>query len=120
MRLSFSTRGWAHLNWEEWLSSAVEMDFEGIEVYNLPKFPELMERSAPFGNVRSVRIDCTTAVITIDFTTASYDALIDWQRMITASSRFQLLEMPTFTTGGTSYAVSAKMTAVDFSTEGAD
>ena len=81
---------------------------------------DLMERSAPFGNVRSVRIDCTTAVITIDFTAASYDALIDWQRMITDSSRFQLLEMPTFTTGGTSYAVSAKMTAADFSTEGAD
>ena len=31
MKLSFSTRGWAHLNWEEWLNSAVEMDFEGID-----------------------------------------------------------------------------------------
>ena len=41
MRLSFSTRGWAHLNWEEWLESATEMDFEGLEVYNLPKFPAL-------------------------------------------------------------------------------
>ena len=48
MRLSFSTRGWAHLNWEEWLNSAVEMDFEGIEVYNLPKFPALRDRGAPF------------------------------------------------------------------------
>ena len=48
MRLSFSTRGWAHLNWEDWLDSAVEMDFEGIEVYNLPKFPALRDRGAPF------------------------------------------------------------------------
>ena len=48
MKLSFSTRGWAHLNWEDWLNSAVEMDFEGIEVYNLPKFPALRDRGAPF------------------------------------------------------------------------
>ena len=48
MRLSFSTRGWSHLSWEECLDVGVNMDFEGIEVYNLPKFPELMERSAPF------------------------------------------------------------------------
>ena len=48
MRLSFSTRGWAHLNWEAWLESATEMDFEGIEVYNLPKFPALRDKGAPF------------------------------------------------------------------------
>ena len=48
MKLSFSTRGWSHLSWEECLDIGVNMDFEGVEVYNLPKFPELMERSAPF------------------------------------------------------------------------
>ena len=48
MKLSFSTRGWSHLSWDECLDIAVTMDFGGIEVYNLPKFPELMERSAPF------------------------------------------------------------------------
>ena len=48
MKLSFSTRGWAHLSWEEWLDAGVNMRFEGVEVYNLPKFPELMERSGPF------------------------------------------------------------------------
>jgi len=48
MKLSFSTRGWSHLSWEECLDIGVSMGFEGIEVYNLPKFPELMERSAPF------------------------------------------------------------------------
>ncbi|MBR5565997.1 MAG: AMP-binding protein [Roseburia sp.] len=48
MKLSFSTRGWAHLSWEEWLDAGVNMHFEGVEVYNLPKFPELMERSGPF------------------------------------------------------------------------
>ena len=48
MKLSFSTRGWAHLSWEEWMDAGVNMRFEGVEVYNLPKFPELMERSGPF------------------------------------------------------------------------
>ena len=76
---------------------------------------ELVECSAPYGAVRSLKIDCTTAVITMGFTAGSYDALIDWQRMITDGSRFQLLEMPAFTTGGTSYAISAKLTATDFS-----
>ncbi len=48
MKLSFSTRGWAHLNWDEWLDIAAEMDFGGVEVYNLPKFPALEDRGAPF------------------------------------------------------------------------
>ncbi len=48
MRLSFSTRGWSSLSWEECIDVAVGMDFGGIEVYDLPKFPHLMERSAPF------------------------------------------------------------------------
>ena len=48
MKLSFSTRGWSHLSWDEYLNIGTTMDFEGIEVYNLPKFPELMERSGPF------------------------------------------------------------------------
>ncbi len=48
MRLSFSTRGWAHLSWDEWLESAEEMRFTGLEVYNLPKFPALRDRGAPF------------------------------------------------------------------------
>ncbi len=48
MKLSFSTRGWAHLNWEEWLNAGENMRFEGIEIYNLLKFPSLTERSGPF------------------------------------------------------------------------
>ena len=32
MKLSFSTRGWAHLNWEEWMDAGVNMHFEGVEV----------------------------------------------------------------------------------------
>jgi len=48
MNLSFSTRGWASLTWEEMMDSAVEMGFNGIEVYNLPKFDPMLERGGPF------------------------------------------------------------------------
>ena len=48
MRLSFSTRGWAHLAWDETVDAAVTMNFEGIEVYNLSKVQELTERSGSF------------------------------------------------------------------------
>lgn len=48
MKLSFSTRGWAHLSWDECVEAAENMGFEGIEVYNLTKFPALMDKSGPF------------------------------------------------------------------------
>ena len=38
MKLSFSTRGWPKLTWEEMLETALDMGFSGVEVYNLPKF----------------------------------------------------------------------------------
>ena len=48
MNLSFSTRGWPHMSWEEMLQTARDMGFSGIEVYNLPKFDPLTDRSGPF------------------------------------------------------------------------
>ena len=48
MKLSFSTRGWSHLSWEEWLNAGVDMRFEGVEVYNLPYVAALTEKSGPF------------------------------------------------------------------------
>ena len=48
MKLSFSTRGWADLSWEEMMETALDMGFSGIEVYNLPKFDPMVDRSGPF------------------------------------------------------------------------
>ena len=48
MNLSFSTRGWSDLSWEDWIDTALEMRFGGIEVYNLHKFPALQDRGGPF------------------------------------------------------------------------
>ena len=61
MKLSFSTRGWGDLSWDDLLDSALDMKFSGIEVYNLFKFPELTGRGGPFhvhtvaATVRSLR-----------------------------------------------------------------
>ena len=48
MKLSFSTRGWGDLSWEELLDSALDMKFIGIEVYNPYKFSSLTDRGGPF------------------------------------------------------------------------
>lgn len=48
MNLSFSTRGWGDLSWDEMLDAAIDMKFTGIEVYNLFKFPAMTDRGGPF------------------------------------------------------------------------
>ncbi|MBP3651797.1 MAG: AMP-binding protein, partial [Clostridia bacterium] len=48
MKLSFSTRGWESCSWEEQLLTANEMHFDGIEMYNAHKHPELFDKSGPF------------------------------------------------------------------------
>ena len=48
MNLSFSTRGWGDLSWDQMLQEAVDMRFGGVEVYNLFKFPSLTDRGGPF------------------------------------------------------------------------
>ena len=48
MKLSFSTRGWPNLSFDEMIEVATDMGFSGIEVYNLPKFDGLIDRGGPF------------------------------------------------------------------------
>ena len=48
MKLSFSTRGWPGLSWDEMLDTAIDMGFFGVEVYNLNKFDPLMDKGGPF------------------------------------------------------------------------
>ncbi len=48
MKLSFSTRGWPELTWDEMVDTALEMGFSGIEVYNLPKFDDMLAKGGPF------------------------------------------------------------------------
>jgi len=48
LKLSFSTRGWARLCWDELVACADEMHFSGIEVYNVFKTPELTGNGGAF------------------------------------------------------------------------
>jgi len=48
MNLSFSTRGWSDLTWDEMMDAALDMGFGGIEVYNLHKMVTMLDRGGPF------------------------------------------------------------------------
>ncbi len=48
MKLSFSTRGWQGLTFDEMLDTAIELGFSGVEVYNLPSCADLIDRGGPF------------------------------------------------------------------------
>ena len=48
MKLSFSTRGWPALTFDEMLEVATDMGFSGVEVYNLAKFDPLLQKGGPF------------------------------------------------------------------------
>ncbi len=48
MRLSFSTRGWNDITFDEFMDIAEEMDFSGIEVYKLIKDKDLFVKGEAF------------------------------------------------------------------------
>ena len=48
MKLSFSTRGWPGLSWDEMMDTAINMGFSGVEVYNLTKLDPMMDKGGPF------------------------------------------------------------------------
>ena len=79
MRLSFSTRGWAEFSWADMIQTALDMDFAGIEVYNLPKFGTMLDKSGPFhkyqiaATVRQLR----EKKLTIPCFDTSFDLSID-------------------------------------------
>ena len=75
MNLSFSTRGWPNLTWDEMVDTALEMDFSGIEVYNLNKFDEMLAKGGPFHQYQiaaTVR-DLREKKLTIPCFDTSYD-----------------------------------------------
>ena len=43
MKLSFTTRGWQSLSWEELLSTVQECGMNGVELYDLQKRTDLTE-----------------------------------------------------------------------------
>ena len=88
MKLSFSTRGWPELSFDEMLETATDMGFSGVEVYNLPNFDPLMERGGPFhkyntaATVRLLRekqlsIPCFDTSLDISSSTGAVDTVLN-------------------------------------------
>ena len=92
MNLSFSTRGWGDLSWEQMLDAALDMKFTGIEVYNVFKFPELTDRGGPFhkhkiaATVRQLRdlkltIPCLDTSMDLSESTVNGDVVADMMQL---------------------------------------
>ena len=92
MNLSFSTRGWGDLSWDEMIHAALDMKFTGIEVYNLFKFPEMTDRGGPFhkhsiaATIRQLRdlklnIPCLDTSLDLSESGENADILADMIRM---------------------------------------
>ena len=92
MNLSFSTRGWGDLSWEQMLDASLDMKFTGIEVYNVFKFPELTDRGGPFhkhkiaATVRQLRdlkltIPCLDTSMDLSESTANADVIADMMQL---------------------------------------
>ena len=48
MKLSFSVRGWGRLTWDDMVTMADDLGFQGIEVYNINKHEELTGKGGVF------------------------------------------------------------------------
>ena len=91
MKISFSTRGWKELTWDELKEVAIEMDFAGIEVYDLHCCKELTDKGAAFhkyntqATVRGLRdakleIPCFDTSIDITSDENSVDTLKEYDK----------------------------------------
>ena len=55
MNLAFSTRGWRETDWARQMEDACEMQFNGIEVYNLHRITSLTIEELHFTNIAGMR-----------------------------------------------------------------
>ena len=95
MRLSYSTRGWQRLSWDEQIEAALDADFEGIEVYDLFKRTDLVKRGGPF--------DKYNAVTTARQLREALDAFVDsTQQTVNGTVKLKLYKGNIITAGITS------------------
>ena len=75
MKLSFSTRGWGDLTFDEFMDIAGEMDFSGIEVYKLIKDKDLYVKGEAFDkyNIAATTRQLRDRKLTIPIFDGNYD-----------------------------------------------
>ena len=95
MKLSFSTRGWMDLTWAEILDSACEMQFEGVEPYNVLDAPQYVGKGGPFHrysllptyrDLRSRRLDIPCFDSSIDVSVEDARSLTHAEELIRLAS----------------------------------
>ena len=86
MKLSFSTRGWMDMQWEEMLTEAREMGFAGVESYNAFKTPELYGKGGPLHkySVASTARELREKNLQIPCFDSSYDLSLADEEMLDA------------------------------------
>ncbi|MCI9130201.1 MAG: AMP-binding protein [Eggerthellaceae bacterium] len=79
MKLTFSTRGWNALAWDELVDTVKDMGFEGIEVYDPLATEELSGKGAPFSEyeARATARDLRSQGLSIPVFDTSLDATVD-------------------------------------------
>ena len=98
MKLSFSTRGWQRLGWDELLETAEDTGLNGLEIYDLPKREDLVSRGNAFHKYnivattrqlreRGLQIPCfdTNCDISLDGTTDYLLPLMETARNMSVS-----------------------------------
>ncbi len=98
MKLSFSTRGWKGLGWDELVSITKEMHFQGFELYSLQKEKDFFERggqlhpytvAAAVRELRDKRIEIPCLDTALELTDKeSYGTLV-WLMDMAASMHVQ-------------------------------
>ena len=87
MKLSYSTRGWYSLPFDELIGASWEMRFSGIEFYDLYKHPELFDKGAPLGKyssdallrqLRDKRIEVVCLDTSVDLTADDAEEAMLW------------------------------------------
>ncbi len=75
MRLSFSTRGWNDITFDEFMDIAGEMDFSGIEVYKLIKDKDIFVKGEAFDqyNIAATTRQLRDRKLTIPVFDGNYD-----------------------------------------------
>ena len=87
MKLSYSTRGWYDMPFEDLISASWEMRFSGIEFYDLYKHTELFEKGAPLNKynadallrqLRDKGIQAVCLDTSVDLTKDDAEAALLW------------------------------------------
>ena len=83
MRLSFSTRGWGDVPWDELVATAAEMGFAGVEVYDVLGNDRFLGKGGPFDkyNLRASVRDMRSRSLQVPVFDSPIDISVDGEQV---------------------------------------